>query len=125
MCVLNFDSVIKKCNSNDGDKNLKHEVIVYEGALCCPSGVCGPEPDKTIINFNEMIRNLADNEQINITRVSMSFDMDRFLQEPLIFGRIRENGPAVLPITMVDGKIILEKKYPVLDDLQHFFGQEK
>ena len=102
---------------------MKHDVIVYEGALCCPTGICGPEPDKTIIDFNEMIRNLADNKHIKITRASMSFDMDRFLQEPLIFGRIRENGPAVLPITTVNGKIILEKKYPVLDDLSYLLEE--
>ncbi len=102
---------------------MKHEVTVYEGALCCPTGVCGPEPDNAVINFNEMIRNLANNDQINITRASLSFDMDRFLQEPLIFDRIRENGPNVLPITVVDGKIILEKKYPELEDLSYLLEQ--
>ena len=29
------------------------ELTIYEGAMCCATGVCGPEPDRELIEFNE------------------------------------------------------------------------
>ena len=26
-----------------------NNLIIYEGAMCCSTGVCGPEPDKELI----------------------------------------------------------------------------
>lgn len=95
-----------------------NEIVVYEGALCCPTGVCGPEPDKAIIDFNEAVKKIQLGGKVAITRASISFEINRFLQNPEIFQKIKEHGPGILPITTINGKIILEKRYPTIQELE-------
>ena len=101
------------------DRMENNEIVVYEGALCCPTGVCGPEPDKAIIDFNEAIKKIQTQENVSIIRASISFDINRFLQNPEIFQKVKANGPSILPITTVNGKIILEKRYPTLQEFEN------
>ena len=34
----------------------ENNLIIYEGAMCCSTGICGPEPDKELIEFNETLK---------------------------------------------------------------------
>ncbi len=49
---------------------VKNELIIYEGAMCCSTGVCGPEPDQNLIAFSETLKRLQneDGEDRGITR---------------------------------------------------------
>ena len=38
---------------------MKKELMIFEGAMCCPTGVCGPNVDKALIDFNEALKKLA------------------------------------------------------------------
>jgi len=90
----------------------KAELIIYEGAMCCSTGVCGPEPDRELIEFNETLKNLQKEfSDLNIARASMSFNINMFLENKEIFQLVKENGPSVLPITTLNRKIIAKKKY--------------
>lgn len=54
----------------------KQELMVYEGAMCCSTGVCGPEPDRTLIEFNETLKRLTGEygDSLKIIRASLTFD---------------------------------------------------
>jgi hypothetical protein len=97
---------------------VSNEIVVYEGALCCPTGVCGPEPDKALIDFNEAIKKIQSEGNVSIIRASISFDINRFLQNPEIFQKVKEHGPGILPITTVNGKVVLERRYPTLQEFE-------
>ena len=86
--------------------------------MCCSTGLCGPEPDKTLVEFNESLKKIqADNKDLTVVRASMSFNLQAFFENSMVFQKVRMNGPGILPITAVDGKIILERKYPTYDEL--------
>jgi len=42
------------------------ELTIYEGAMCCATGVCGPEPDRELIEFNETLKRLASEYNGNL-----------------------------------------------------------
>jgi hypothetical protein len=91
---------------------MKTKLVVYEGAMCCSTGVCGPEPDKTLIEFNETLKKLhSDYKDLTITRASLSFNIDAFLENKDIFQTVKENGPGILPITTLDGEIVAKQRY--------------
>ncbi len=91
---------------------MKTSMVVYEGAMCCSTGICGPEPDKTLIEFNEILKKLqSEYPTLNITRASLSFNIDAFLNNSDIFKIVKENGPSILPITTVDGKVVAKQRY--------------
>jgi|SRR5271157_597057 len=97
---------------------MKKELIVFEGAICCPTGVCGPNPDKELIEFNETLKKLGEKYKgLKIIRASMSFNVQLFMQTPEVRDLVKKNGPSILPVTVIDGKIVKKQKYPEYTEL--------
>lgn len=98
----------------------KQELIVYEGAMCCSTGVCGPEPDRTLIEFNEALKRLTGeyDENLKVVRASLTFDSFIFMAHPEIARLVKENGPGILPITTLNGEIIAGQKYPTYEEMK-------
>jgi hypothetical protein len=96
----------------------KKELIIYEGVMCCSSGVCGPEPDKKLIDFNNALRKLKNDEELNVVRASLSHDLSMFLDNKEIFQIVKENGPSVLPIVTLNGKIMSKRNYLTYEEFK-------
>jgi hypothetical protein len=96
----------------------KKELIIYEGVMCCSSGVCGPEPDKKLIDFNNALRKLKNDEELNVVRASLSHDLSMFLDNKEIFQIVKENGPSVLPIVTLNGKIMSKQNYLTYEEFK-------
>ena len=98
----------------------KHELIIYEGAMCCPTGICGPEPDKDLIVFNETLKKLQDeyDGRLTIIRASLVFNSLAFSANGEIRQLVKENGPGILPITTMNGRIVAKQKYLQYSDLK-------
>ena len=98
----------------------KKELIIYEGAMCCSTGVCGPEPDLELITFNETLKKLQAeyDGQLTIMRASLSFNSLFFLANPEVARLVKEDGPDILPITTVNGRMIAKQKYLSYDELK-------
>ena len=98
----------------------KSELIVYEGAMCCSTGVCGPESDQKLIAFNEGVKRLQNEygERLTIVRASLTFNSLIFVTHQEIARLVRENGQSVLPITTMNGEIIAGQKYPTYEELK-------
>ena len=104
----------------------KKEVIVYEGAMCCATGVCGPEPDKELIEFNETLKRLASEYDggLNIMRASLVFNSLLFFANPEIARLVKDNGPGILPITTVNGNIVDRQKYMTYNEIKAILEKE-
>ncbi|OGP85007.1 MAG: transcriptional regulator [Deltaproteobacteria bacterium RBG_16_58_17] len=104
----------------------KSELIIYEGAMCCSTGVCGPEPDKDLIEFSEALKRLQSEygEGLSIMRASLTFNSLIFMAHPEIARLVKENGPAVLPITTINGEIVARQKYLQYDALRTYLEEK-
>jgi len=98
----------------------KNELIIYEGAMCCATGVCGPEPDRELIAFNETVKRLQSeyDARLKIIRASLTFNSLIFLAHAEIAQLVKENGPGILPITTIDGEIIAGQRYLKYEELK-------
>lgn len=90
---------------------------IFEPALCCASGVCGPEPDKTLIDLQNIIQ-LLKKAGIETKRYAIN-------QAPLVFVRnavvsefLKANGPGELPLVLLDDQIIKSGAYPTIEELK-------
>lgn len=98
---------------------MNRNLVIYEGAMCCSTGICGPEPDKELVEFTETLKKLQnDYKDLNITRASLSFNVGMFLENNEISRVIREEGLNVLPIVSIDGKVVSKQKYPKYVELK-------
>jgi len=91
------------------------KMIIFDPAMCCSTGVCGPAIDPELLRVSTIINNLEKNgvkvERYNLTNNPQAFVNNRTLCELL-----NKEGADVLPVTVVDGKIVKTKNYPTNDE---------
>jgi hypothetical protein len=94
------------------------EVEFFDPPMCCPTGLCGPTLDQTLLDVNEMISTLQ-REDLRVERYQMSSQPNAFLGNAEVMKLVRERQMEALPITVVHGKVIKVGAYPKLDEI-HF-----
>ncbi|MBS4538988.1 arsenite efflux transporter metallochaperone ArsD [Clostridium sp. D2Q-11] len=87
------------------------KMIIFEPAMCCPTGVCGPGVDKNLLRISTVINNLKSNG-IVVERYNLSNNPQKFLENSEINKIISNDGVDSLPVTMVDEVIVKMKDYP-------------
>lgn len=84
---------------------------IYEPALCCSTGLCGPDPDETLVQFAADLKALSA-EGVRVLRFNLSQSPQAFLAERIVHRAILEEGIEVLPIIVREGKIVSRGRYP-------------
>lgn len=90
---------------------------LYEPSLCCESGVCGPEPDKKLIDLQNTIL-LLKKAGVEIKRFAINQAPLAFVQNPVVSSFIKANGTGKLPLVLLDNQIIKSGDYPTIDELK-------
>jgi hypothetical protein len=93
------------------------KIIIYESAMCCASGVCGPNPDQTLIELKGILDDIAKSGVV-IERYSITLNPKKFMENPQVIQLIQEQQLKVLPITIFNGNIIKVGSYPTKEELQ-------
>lgn len=91
-------------------------VELYEPAMCCQTGVCGPSVDQQLIDVREDLR-WAEAQGAQVVRHNLSSDPDAFVANPKVTGLMQAFGEAALPVLIVDGEIAIHGRYPSRDHL--------
>src|ERR1035437_806673 len=100
-------------------KEKETTLVLYEPAMCCPSGICGPTPDKTLVQLKSDLEKLSvEYRELKVTRASLSFAAEKFRENETISKLVKENGVAVLPVTLLDGKIVAQQRYLRYEELK-------
>lgn len=99
-------------------------IEIFEPSLCCPTGVCGPEPDKSLIDLQNTI-NILTKAMVRVKRYAINQVPLAFTGNPVVRQFITTEGPGKLPLTLLDGKIIKKGSYPALDELAVYIPEIK
>jgi len=86
-------------------------VELFEPAMCCQSGVCGPSVDQQLIDIREDLR-WAESHGAQVARHNLSSDPDAFVANPKVTGLMAAFGERALPAVLVDGNIVMHGRYP-------------
>jgi hypothetical protein len=92
-------------------------VEIFDPPLCCPTGVCGPTVDQTLLDVNEMILALKA-EGVGVERYQMAGNPAAFLNNAEVMRLVREQQMGALPITVVQGHVIKTGAYPTLAEVK-------
>ncbi|MBX3055593.1 MAG: arsenite efflux transporter metallochaperone ArsD [Anaerolineae bacterium] len=100
-----------------------HTAIVelFDPPMCCPTGLCGPELDQTLLDVSEMIMALQA-EGTAVERYQMTSHPHKFMNNNDVMRLVREQQLAALPITAVRGQVIKVGAYPTLEELQTYLN---
>ena len=97
------------------------EVEIFDPPMCCPTGLCGPVLDTTLVGLSEALLALQS-EGLSVARHMMTSEPQAFLRNQAVYDLIRERQLEVLPITLVRGQVVKTAGYPSLDELRSALG---
>jgi len=87
------------------------KMIIFEPAMCCSTGICGPGVDRQLLRVSSIINNLNKNG-ILVERYNVSSNPQMFVDNKTINEMLNNEGVEVLPVTMVDDVVVKTKIYP-------------
>jgi hypothetical protein len=91
-------------------------VAIYDPAMCCATGVCGPSVDPALLALTRDIRWL-EKQGVTVQRYGLSQEPQAFVQEPRVTGLMQAFGDKALPATLVDGEVLMFGRYPTRAEL--------
>ncbi|MET9988347.1 arsenite efflux transporter metallochaperone ArsD [Streptomyces enissocaesilis] len=96
-------------------------VEVYDPAMCCSTGVCGPSVDPALTQFAADVAWLGS-EGVKVDRFGLSTDPGRFVEDSQVKALLQEKGDEALPAVLVDGAVRCSGRYPTRVELAEWTG---
>jgi hypothetical protein len=93
------------------------DVELFDPPMCCPTGLCGPSLDQTLLDVSEMILVLKA-ANVSVERYQMTSHPSIFMSNAEVMRLVREQQMEALPITFVRGQVIKVGAYPTLAEVQ-------
>ena len=92
-------------------------VDIYDPAMCCSTGICGPSIDPELLRIAAVVETLKE-AGVEVARHGLSQEPQDFVANKEVTRLMNEEGSDVLPITYIDGRIISKRTYPSNDVLE-------
>ena len=99
------------------------KIEIFDPAMCCSTGVCGPSIDPELMRMATVINALKE-KGIIIKRHGLSNEPQDFISNKVISDLLQKEGADILPITLVDGEVAKTKGYPTNEELSKWLEIE-
>ncbi len=96
------------------------KIQVFDPAMCCSTGVCGPEVDPALVRFASDLEWLKENG-VEVERFNLSQEPAQFVAHTVVTDAMRGRDDA-LPIVLLDGQIVSQGTYLTRDALAGLVG---
>ncbi|GBG55822.1 arsenic resistance operon repressor [Sporomusaceae bacterium FL31] len=100
------------------------KIEIYDPAMCCSTGICGPSIDQELLRVATVMNSLAK-RGVFITRYNLSSDPQAFIDNKKVNEYLIKEEVEVLPITLVDGEVVKTRAYPTDDEFAQWTGLAK
>ncbi len=86
-------------------------IEVYDPAMCCPTGVCGPSVDPVLARFAADLEWLRG-KGVTVARYNLAQDPGAFAAAPAVQAMLAERGTDCLPLVLAGGEVVASGNYP-------------
>lgn len=100
---------------------LPQTIKVYDPAMCCSSGVCGPDVVPKIVQFAADLEWLK-REGMIVQRFNLSQDPGAFSENEVVITALQQAGEAALPMIVIGGRKAFSGQYPSRGELSTLLG---
>jgi arsenite methyltransferase len=94
---------------------------IYDPAMCCSTGVCGPQVDPMLVRFGADVKWLQE-QGIEVRRFNLSQSPAAFVENEKVKQALTEKGETALPLLLVDGQVLAKGDYPERGQLAAALG---
>ena len=91
-------------------------VEIYDPAMCCPSGLCGPAIDPALVRVNDAVMALK-RQGVEVERYNLAQQTKLFVENKAVADLLHRNGRKALPVTIVNGTVLRAGAYPSYEEL--------
>jgi len=95
-------------------------IRVFDPAMCCSSGVCGPSVDPELARFAADV-DWLQKQGIKVERFNLAQQPAAFAAAEAVKAAL-QRGMEVLPLVMVDDRVAIEGAYPSRETLAALAG---
>jgi arsenite methyltransferase len=92
-------------------------ILIYDRPMCCSTGICGPSVDPVLPRFAADLETMK-NAGHSVERYNLSQQPQAFIENKEIHALISSKGTDVLPVVIVDGRVVSRGIYPSMEMLQ-------
>lgn len=97
------------------------QVHIYDRAMCCSTGVCGPQVDPLLPKFSadlDWLRSMGN----EVVRFNLAQHPAEFAKNAAVQRMLTEEGVECLPLVIVDDRIVSRGEYPSRENLGMWTG---
>ncbi len=96
-------------------------IQVFDPSMCCSSGVCGTDVDQSLVAFSADLE-WFKSQDIVIERFNLAQQPMAFAENPSVAAFLETAGEQGLPLTLIDGQIVLTGRYATREELTRWAG---
>ncbi len=100
-----------------------NKIEVFDPAMCCPTGVCGPKVDPKLVQFAADLEWLKQ-KGVSVERYNLAQQPDKFADRKPVTDAMALAGDLCLPLILVNGEIESRNAYPDRNELARLAGVE-
>ena len=97
------------------------DLQVFDPAMCCSTGVCGPRVDAALAQFASDLEWLRSTGS-TVTRVNLGQEPGAFVSAPAVAALLQASGEAALPVILIAGEVKSFGRYPSRAELADWTG---
>lgn len=99
------------------------KIEIYDPAMCCSSGLCGPAIDPVLVKVNDAIIALKK-QGVEVERYNLAQQPKVYMENKTVADLLHKNGKKILPIVFVNGEVFKKGEYPSYEEFCETLGIE-
>lgn len=96
-------------------------ITVYDPAMCCTTGVCGPDVDPKLAQFSADL-DWITSQGVAVRRFNLAQEPGAFAEDARVKDALETKGEAALPLIKADDDIVSSGVYPSREQLAAWVG---
>ena len=98
-------------------EEISHKTLkVFDPAMCCSTGVCGPKVDSALVEFASALKTVAE-YGIAVERWNLAQQPEAFVQNSQVKKHLTELGNQALPFIYINNELKLTGRYPTTKEI--------
>ncbi|TDL33047.1 arsenite efflux transporter metallochaperone ArsD [Jeotgalibacillus sp. S-D1] len=99
------------------------DITIYDPAMCCSTGVCGPGVDPELTRIASALHKL-ETKGIAVKRYNLANDPAAFIENDEVKKLLHSKGADALPFVFINGNFAAAGGYPANEELAEHFSLE-
>jgi hypothetical protein len=108
---------LQKCEKR---REIMKKLEIFDPAMCCSTGVCGPSIDDNLMRVATVINRLRE-KGFEVNRYGLASEPFEFISNQIVNGILGKEGADILPITLLDGEVVKKGEYPSNEEFATWF----